>query len=72
MRSIVKPALIQFRSITLSMGLLRFTPAADYDVTADERFLMIQEGDQDSAVPQQINVVLNWFEELKRRVPTGQ
>jgi len=24
------------------------------------------------AAPTQINVVLNWFEELKRRVPTGK
>jgi hypothetical protein len=32
---------------------------------------MIQEGVQDSAAPQQINVALNWFEELKQRVPTG-
>jgi len=31
---------------------------------------MIQLGGSDSAPPQ-INVVLNWFEELKRRVPTG-
>ncbi len=32
-------------------------------------FLMIQEGGEDSAAQQQINVVLNWFEELKQRVP---
>ena len=32
---------------------------------------MIQEGGKDSA-PTQINVVLNWFEELKRRVPVKQ
>lgn len=45
---------------------------AHYDVTPDgQRFVMIQLGGSDSA-PAQINVVLNWFEELKRRVPTGQ
>ncbi len=46
---------------------------ASYDVTADgQRFLMIQqEGGSDSEAPAQINVVLNWFEELKERVPTG-
>ncbi len=44
----------------------------DFDVAPDgQRFLMIQESVQDSAAPQQINVVLNWFEELKQRVPTG-
>jgi hypothetical protein len=26
---------------------------------------------ESAAAPTQINVVLNWFEELKRRVPTG-
>ena len=42
---------------------------ADYDITRDgQRFLMIQPGEQEAAT--QINVVLNWFEELKRLVPT--
>ena len=44
---------------------------ANYDVTPDgQRFLMIQVGAPDSGATQ-INVVLNWFEELKQRVPTG-
>ena len=44
---------------------------ANYDVSPDgQRFLMVKEGGQDLEVSQ-INVVLNWFEELKRRVPTG-
>ncbi|MFX0200746.1 MAG: protein kinase [Candidatus Hodarchaeota archaeon] len=38
-----------------------------YSVARDGRFLMIQE---DIAPGTQINVVINWFEELKRRVPT--
>ena len=43
-----------------------------YDVTADgQRFLMVKEGDQ-AAAPAQINVVLNWFEELKRLAPPNQ
>ena len=43
----------------------------NYDVTPDgQRFLMIQPGEQEAAT--QINVVLNWFEELKRLVPTEQ
>ena len=48
-------------------GLFR----ADYDITPDgQRFLMIQPGEQEAAT--QINVVLNWFEELKRLVLTDQ
>jgi Tol biopolymer transport system component len=43
----------------------------NYDVSPDgRRFLMIKESEQASSL-NQINVVLNWFEELKRRVPTG-
>jgi serine/threonine protein kinase len=41
----------------------------EYDVTPDgQRFMMVKRIDQDDA-PAQINVVLNWFEELKRLVP---
>ncbi len=39
-----------------------------YDVTPDGEFLMIEPGESDSP-PTQINVVLNWFEELRRLVP---
>jgi len=41
---------------------------ANYDVFPDgTRFVMIEAGEE-SARPQ-INIVLNWFEELKERVP---
>ena len=40
-----------------------------YDVTADGRFLMIERV-EDPLESTQINVVTNWFEELKRLVPT--
>ncbi len=41
--------------------------AANYDISLDgQRFLMIKEEGQSS----EINVILNWFEELKRLVPT--
>ncbi|MHC4509225.1 MAG: protein kinase domain-containing protein [Planctomycetota bacterium] len=40
-----------------------------YCVAKDGRFLMIQE---DLSSGTQINVVTNWFEELKRLVPTGK
>jgi Tol biopolymer transport system component/predicted Ser/Thr protein kinase len=43
-----------------------------YDVSPDgQRFLMVKSTEQASAATQ-INVVLNWFEELKQKVPTGK
>ena len=44
----------------------------NYDASPDgQRFLMLK-SDEQSAGPTQINVVLNWFEELKQKVPTGK
>ncbi len=41
---------------------------SNYDLSLDgQRFLMVEEPE----VGTQINVVLNWFEELKRLVPTN-
>jgi Tol biopolymer transport system component len=46
------------------------TTTANYDVSPDgQRFLMLKGGEEQQAATQ-IHVVLNWFEELKRRVPT--
>jgi serine/threonine-protein kinase len=46
--------------------------AAGYDVSPDgKRFLMIKDAPADPAPTPQLHVVLNWFEELRRRVPTG-
>jgi hypothetical protein len=45
----------------------------NYDVSPDgRRFLMLKPSEQEAAAPMQINVVLNWFEELKRRVPPAK
>jgi serine/threonine-protein kinase len=45
----------------------------NYDVSPDgQRFLMLKPTEQAQAAPTQINVVLNWFEELKQKVPTGK
>jgi serine/threonine-protein kinase len=42
----------------------------NYDVSPDgQRFLMLKSAETGESAPTQINVVLNWFEELKRRVP---
>ncbi len=44
---------------------------ANYDVTPDgQRFVMIKAAEKDEGQKSKINVVLNWFEELKRLVPT--
>jgi hypothetical protein len=41
-----------------------------YDVTPDgQRFLLAKTAGQG---PQEINIVLNWIEELKQKVPTGK
>jgi len=43
-----------------------------YGIAPDgQRFVMIEEGEY-SAPPSQLNIILNWFEELKRHVPTGK
>jgi Tol biopolymer transport system component len=59
----------------LFQGSYEATPATfPYDdVSPDgQRFLMLQAADQEQLAPTQINVVLNWFEELKQKVSTGK
>ena len=44
-----------------------FPVSTDFDITPDgQRFLMLRMGEQEAG---QINIVLNWHEELKRLVP---
>ena len=44
--------------------------SAGYDVSPDgKRFLMLKPPVAQSAGPAQLHVVVNWFEELRRRVP---
>ncbi len=48
-------------------------PGRTYDISPDgTRFLMIKEGvaSDDTSVPTELILVQNWFEELKRLVPT--
>ena len=45
-------------------------PATGYDVAPDGRFVMIR-AEESAGTTQQINLVLNWFEELKRLVPSN-
>jgi hypothetical protein len=42
----------------------------NYDVTSDGRFVMLLGNEE--IEPAELVVVVNWFEELKERVPTGQ
>ena len=57
-------ALFDMRSMA-SGGLDR-----NYDLSPDgKRFVMVDTGESQPS-PAQINLVFNWFEELKRRVPT--
>ena len=58
---------------TLFEGRYSFTDTggAGYDVSVDGRFLMVQPVEPEQAATH-INVVLNWFNELKRRVPAGK
>jgi serine/threonine-protein kinase len=47
-----------------------FENTQPYDVSADgQRFVMIKEGATAAAVRTGVTVVLNWFEELKTKVP---
>ncbi len=41
-----------------------------FDVAADGRFLMIENPKQDNVSRQQIHIVLNWFDQLKRIAPS--
>ena len=60
-------ALFEGQYVPVSPGLT----GTAYDVSADgQRFLMVKETEA-SISATQINVVLNWFEELKRRAPVG-
>ena len=49
--------------------LIQGLPTHHYDIAPDgQRFLMVKRGEE--SLPTQINVVLNWAEELKQKVPT--
>jgi Tol biopolymer transport system component len=64
-----KPTFRAGRARTLFEGRYFCHGVNFYDVTSDgTRFLMIKEDPAESG-PAQVKVVLNWFEEVKRRVP---
>jgi serine/threonine-protein kinase len=44
----------------------------NYDISPNgQQFLMLKGSEQPGAAPTQINVVMNWTEELKQKVPAG-
>jgi hypothetical protein len=46
-------------------------PGVSYDVAPDgQRFIMLEESVKQPPTTH-LNAVINWFEELKRRVPSG-
>jgi Tol biopolymer transport system component len=71
----MQPGFTVSKPRALFAGWYEATPAtfSNYDVTPDgQRFLMLKRNEQEASAPTQINVVLNWFEDLKRRVPTNR
>ncbi len=48
-----------------------YSPGRHYDVAQDGRFLMVRPEGQFVAGGRQVNIVRNWTEELKARVPSG-
>ncbi len=70
-----EPAFVAGKPHMLFEGPYMPTPitSPNYDVSPDgQRFLMLKAVEQAEAAPTQINVVLNWFEELKQKVPAGK
>lgn len=50
------------------MAAYPFLERVVFDLPGGEHFLMIRA--EPEAIPTKINIVYNWFEELKRLVPT--
>ena len=56
-------------------GVYRMSGTATaYDIHPDgKRFIMVSEHKEAAATPrQQVNIVLNWFDELRRLAPTAR
>jgi len=68
-----EPSFAAGSPVVLFTGRYTILPGfVNYDISPDgQRFLMIKAADEDEGQPGQINIVLNWFEELKRLVPTN-
>ena len=74
-RIATEPELAADRPVVLFEGAYEASlggVATNYDVAPDGRFVMIRREQDSRPTEQQINVVLNWFEELTARVPTDE
>ena len=70
----MRPSFSVGKPKVLFEGAYEPTPVTfpNYDVSPDgRRFLMLKDVGQEQS-PAQINVVLNWFEELKQKAPAGK
>ena len=68
------PPLVVGKPDVLFADVYRHSDAGppDYDVSSDgQRFLMVKPGDEERA-PKPMHIVVNWFDELKRRVPSSR
>ena len=66
-----EPSFTPSKPVTLFEAQYELTAPGypNYDVTPDgQTFVMIKRSEQEPA-PRQLNLVVNWLEELKRRVP---
>jgi hypothetical protein len=58
------------RPVRLFDGVPGVGNADTYSVAPDGRFLIVEDGDADASIRSQLTLVLNWFEELRRAVPS--
>jgi hypothetical protein len=66
----LQPTFAASKPRMLFEGPYEVSAVAQYDVSADgQRFVMVMPSQTASQAPR-IEMVLNWFEELKARVPT--
>ncbi len=57
-------------SVSRPRQLFEGTFLQTWEVAPDGRLLMVRLSEEETSL-RQINVVLNWFDELKQRVPSG-
>jgi eukaryotic-like serine/threonine-protein kinase len=69
--STTPPFQVQKPRVLFEGEYARPDPMTSYDVTPDGRFVMVR-GETQSSAPSPLHVVLNWFEELKARVPAEE
>jgi len=70
-----KPSLTPGKPTKLFEGPYAFSRSRNYDVSPDgQQFLMIKEGEEIEGTSARTELILveNWFEELKRLMPTGK